>query len=89
MKSNIDKELYAQLVAGYITGVCTANTISGNYHIIFEEINDTFGLNLPEDKEMLGSILDAMNGDIVSDVEAVNDFDVMLFTSFCPFYEED
>ncbi len=83
MKPVFDKKLYAHIVAGYITGVSAIRTFSGNYHLAFDVINVLFGLNLPDDNEMLDNILDAFNYDIVTDVDAVYDFDITLYTSFC------
>lgn len=82
-------ELYAQVVAGYITGISVINSLSGNYHIDFGVINELFKLNLPEDKDMLDHILNALNNDIVADVDAVDDFDIMLYTAFCPYLEDE
>ena len=91
MKEYVDKEFYAEVIAGYIIGISATETCSGNYHISFGEINGYFGTNLPEDKEMLDNIKDAIlkKGDIVSDLNTDEDFDIMIFTSFCPCVDDE
>ena len=89
MKPICDKKSYANVVAGYITGVSAINTISGNYHMAFDEINELFGLNLPDDEEMLHHILEAFDYDIVAEVDTANDFDIVLYTSFCVHCNDD
>ena len=41
-------------------------------------------MSLPDDKEMLDKIVDALDRDIVSDVDVFTDFDLMFYTSYCP-----
>lgn len=91
MKPNVDKELYAEVIACYIIGTSANETCSGNNHISFGEINGYFGTNLPEDKEMLDNIKDAIlkKDDIVSDLNTDEDFDIMLYTSFCPCVDDE
>ena len=57
----------------------------------FSEINKRYGLNLPTDKEMLDLIRDALlqHGDIISDLETAEDFDMMFYTMYCPYVEDD
>ena len=67
----------------------TEHSLSGNYHIEFEDINELFGVSLPDDKEMLDKIVDALDRDIVSDVDVFTDFDLMFYTSYCPNFEDE
>ena len=57
----------------------------------FSEINKRYGVNLPTDKEMLDLIRDALleHGDIISDLESSEDFDMMFYTMYCPYVEDD
>ena len=60
-------------------------------HVPFSEINKRYGVNLPTDKEMLDLIRDALleHGDIISDLETSEDFDMMFYTMYCPYVEGD
>ena len=86
-----DREAYAQTIAEYLIDEGTVNTFSGNLHIPFSEINERFGVNLPTDEEMLELIRDELlkHGDIISDLETNEDFDMMFFTMYCPYVEDD
>lgn len=93
MKS-VDKELYAELIAGWIIGVSAVNTHSGNYCTYFEEIDDKFDTNLAygKDSEMVEMIRCAIEekSDIVCDVKVYGEmFDVNLFTSFCSLVDDE
>ena len=84
-----DKDGYAQTIAEYLIDYGTEHSLSGNYHIEFEDINELFGVSLPDDKEMLDKIVDALDRDIVSDVDVFTDFDLMFYTSYCPNFEDE
>lgn len=79
-----DKESYAQSIAEYLMDEGTANTSSGNYHFDYSEINEIFGVALPADDELLDMIVKHLDTDIVSDVNTVEDFDLMFYTQYCP-----
>ena len=86
-----DRDSYAQTIAEYIIDEGTADTMSGNIHIPFSEINERFGISLPSDTDMLNKIKDHLLNfsEIVSDLEVDEDFDLMFFTSYCPNYDDD
>ena len=86
-----DRDSYAQTIAEYIIDEGTADTMSGNIHIPFSEINERFGISLPSDTDMLNKIKDHLHNfsEIVSDLEVDEDFDLMFFTSYCPNYDDD
>ena len=66
-----------------------SDTVSGNLHIPFSEINEHFAVSLPSDNELLEKIKDNLgNSEIVSDLNTDEDFDLMFFTVFCPNHEE-
>lgn len=77
-----NREGYAQTIAEYLIDEGTNDTYSGNLHVPFSEINKRYGVNLPTDKEMLDLIRDALleHGDIISDLETSEDFDMMFYT---------
>lgn len=86
-----NREAYAQTIAEYLIDEGTESTYSGNLHIPFEEINNRYAVDLPADKEMLDMIRDALlgHGDILSDLETIEDFDMMFYTMYCPNVEDE
>jgi len=86
-----DREAYAQTIAEHLIDEGTEDTFSGNLHIPFSEINERFGVNLPTDEKMLELIRDELlkHGDIISDLETDEDFDMMFYTMYCPHVEDD
>ena len=84
-----DRDRYAETIANYLIDEGTRDTVSGNLHIPFSEINERFSISLPSDVELLEKINDnLMNSEIVSDLNTDEDFDLMFFTVFCPNHEE-
>ena len=86
-----NREAYAQTIAEYLIDEGTEDTYSGNLHVPFSEINKRYGINLPTDKETLDLIRDVLleHGDIISDLETSEDFDMMFYTIYCPYVEGD
>ncbi len=86
-----DRDSYAQTIAEYIIDEGTEDTMSGNIHIPFSEINEHFGISLPSDTDMLKKIRDHLlnYSEIVSDLEVEEDFDLMFFTSYCSNYNDE
>ena len=85
-----DRDKYAELIANYLIDEGMEDTLSGNIHFPFSEINERFKVNLPSDVDLLGKIEDCLisNSEIVSDCEINGDFDLMFFTAFCPHCED-
>ena len=85
-----DRDEYAETIANYLIDEGTQDTVSGNIHIPFSEINDRFAVDLPTDKDMLDKISEHLykQSDIVSDFATDEDFDLMFFTAFCPNCED-
>ena len=84
-----DRDRYAQTIANYLIDEGTRDTVSGNLHIPFSEINEHFAVSLPSDNELLEKIKDQLgSSEIVSDLHTDEDFDLMFFTVFCPNHEE-
>lgn len=88
---HFNREGYAQTIAEYLIDEGTKDTYSGNLHIPFTEVNERYGVELPSDKEMLELIRDALlkHGDIISDLQTSEDFDMMFYTMYCPYVEDD
>ena len=84
-----DKDSYAQTIADYLTDTGTEKTESGNRHFSFDEINKRFAVSLPEDRELLESIVAHLDPEIVSDVDTTEDFDLMFYLQYCPYAEDE
>ena len=84
-----NRDHYAQTIAEYLIDVGTDNTRSGNYHFSFNEINERYGTSLPCDKEMLDKIVSALDSEIVAEVDATEDIDIMFYLGYCPYAEDD
>ena len=85
-----DRDEYAETIANYLIDEGTQDTVSGNIHIPFSEINNRFAVDLPADKELLSKIEDCLvwKSHIVSEFATDEDFDLMFFTVFCPNCED-
>ena len=85
-----DRNEYAETIADYLIDEGTQDTVSGNIHFPFSEINERFAVDLPTDKDMLDRISEHLykQSDIVSDFATDEDFDLMFFTAFCPNCED-
>ena len=85
-----DRDDYAEIIANYLIDEGTEDTVSGNIHIPFSEINERFAVELPTDKDMLERITNYLldQSDIISDLDTSEDFDLMFFTAFCPHCED-
>ena len=85
-----DREQYAETIANYLIDEGTADTVSGNIHIPFDEINERFAVCLPSDRELLESITKNLLGqsEIIADLDTTEDFDLMFYTVFCPNCED-
>ena len=85
-----DKEQYAETIANYLIDEGTVDTVSGNLHIPFSEINEHFAVSLPSDRELLDAITEKLfdYSEIVSDFDTTEEFDLMFYTVFCPNCED-
>ncbi len=88
-----NKDGFAQTIADYLIEEGTEMTLSGNYHFEFSEINSRFGINLPEDKELLDKIAEQLtsgeNSLVVSDFNMDTDIDLNFYTLYCPNVTEE
>ena len=85
-----DREQYAETIANYLIDEGTVDTVSGNLHVPFSEINERFAVCLPTDKELLDAIAEHLchQSEIVSDFDTAEDFDLTFHTVFCPYCED-
>lgn len=84
-----DRDDYAQTIANYLIDEGTEDTMSGNLHIPFSEINEKFGVTLPDDDDLLDRIKYCIGeSEAVADIETNEDFDLMFHTVFCPNIED-
>ena len=85
-----DRDRYAETIANYLIDEGTRDTVSGNIHIPFYEINERYAVCLPSDRDLLEKIEDCLleHSEIVSDLNTTEDFDLMFFTVFCPNCED-
>lgn len=88
-----NKDGFAQTIADYLIEEGTEQTLSGNYHFEFSEINRRFGVNLPEDKELLDKLTEQLtsgeNSLVVSDLNTDTDIDLNFYTLYCPNVSEE
>lgn len=82
------KEL-AKKIAEYITEEGTRRTLSGSYHFEFEDINELFDTDLPNDEEMLDMIWSCFDPDIVQECITDEDFDMMFYLKYCNLDNEE
>lgn len=80
-----DRESYSQMIAEYLIDKGTAETLSGDYHFNYGNINRRFGVQLPADTELLGLIEKNLDKEIVSSSLMDNsEIDLTFFTQYCP-----
>lgn len=88
-----DKDSFAQTIADHLIEMGTEKTQSGNYHFEFSDINQRFGVNLPDDKELLGKLIERLtsgeNSLVVSDLNTDTDIDLNFYTLYCPNVPEE
>lgn len=85
--NEIDKTVVAKDIADFLVDTGTENSTTGNWHIEFEEVNNKFGVDLSEDSELMENIMKCLDPEIVSDVDATDDFDLNFYLNYCPNYE--
>lgn len=74
----------AETIAEYMTVEGTEMTRSGSYIFYFDEINQLFGTSLPDDADMVETITDALDSDIVADADTTAGFDLVFYLDHCP-----
>lgn len=83
-----DKAGYAALIANYMIDKGTSTTETGHRSFSFEDINDRFGVSLPEDKVLLDSIEKALDPSVVAELDTSKDFSLGFYADYCPYIED-
>ena len=82
----------AEAAADYMVEVGTSRTWSRNYHFSFEEIGAMIGVDLANDRDMIGLIVEAAYGkhtEMVCELLTDSDFDFMFYLAYCPNADDD
>lgn len=83
----------AQEIAKYIVETGTKETTTGNYIFEFDEINERFGVNIPDDENLYYDIIDALYeyADMIGEIEDPlkrRAFDIVFYLENCPNAED-
>ena len=84
----------AQEIAKYIVETGTKETTTGNYIFEFDEINQKFGVNVPDDIDMYNDIIGALfdgYDDMICEIEDPlkrRAFDIVFYLENCPNAED-
>lgn len=71
--------------AEYMVNEGRNQTLTGNYHFEFEEIENRFGIVVDDDmKENIGDYVARNYGHVVAELDMSEDFDFTFYTSYCP-----
>ena len=82
----------AEAAADYMVEVGTARTMSGNYHFSFSEIGALIGVDLTNDPDMIGLIVNvaySKHTEVVCELLTDTDFDFMFYLAYCPNADDD
>ena len=80
-----------QQIADYMINEGCDQTSSGNYIFYYDEINEKFGVNLPDDNQLLDDIakyITEEQHEIVADLDLSQGFDLDFYTDYCPNIDE-
>ena len=81
LKNTLDGEA----IANFLIAEGTSKTLSGNYHISFDEVNERFGTSLPDDEELLEAIvMFCIDSETIAEMDTTEDFDLMFYLDYCP-----
>lgn len=88
-----DQELYAQTIAEHIIDLGSENTTTGSWQVGFTYLNDRYGVDLPNDEDLMGLVCDHLKDthpDLVEgcDIDEIQ-FDVRFKSACCPYVDED
>ena len=86
----MQKEKYKQIADYMIAKGCELTT-QDNWIFSYDEINCEFGVNLPDDSNLINNIAEyicAEKSEIVSDLDLSQGFDLDFFTDYCPNIDE-
>ena len=78
-------------ISDYMIAEGSEQTTSGNWIFTYDEINNKFGTDLPNDAELINQITEyiyAVKSDVVSDLDLSQGFDLDFYTDHCPNIDE-
>lgn len=84
-----NREAYAQTIAEYLIETGMENTTSGNWNFAFEEINERYAVNLPDDQVLLEDIsrhLSDCSGAVADLCVTDEGVDLDFYYGLCPNY---
>lgn len=77
--------LDGEAIANFLIAEGTNKTLSGNYHISFDEVNERFGTSLPDDEELLEAIvMFCIDSGTIAEMDTTEDFDLVFYLDYCP-----
>lgn len=80
----------AKQIADFITDQASENTDNGSWAVYFDEIEDEFGVDLSEDKELAEKVIDDFDYEKVAEAELMEDgYDLVMYLDYCKNLEED
>ena len=88
---NMEQQNIAKTIAGYMIAEGCEQTSSGNWIFTYDEINNRFGTDLPNDAELINQIAEyiyAEKSDVVSDLDLSQGFDLDFYIDHCPNIDE-
>ena len=86
----MQKEKHKQIADYMIAKGCELTT-QGNWIFSYDEINCEFGVNLPDDSNLINNIAEYIcveKSEIVSDLDLSQGFDLDFYTDYCPNIDE-
>ena len=78
-------------ISDYMIAEGSEQTTSGNWIFTYDEINEQFGTDLPNDAELINQVAEyicAEKSDVVSDLDLSQGFDLDFYTDHCPNIDE-
>lgn len=88
-----DREDYARVITEYMLDIAAENTTTGSWQIGFGYLNERYGIDLPNDQQLMEYICDYLRTgypDMLEGFEVDEDqFTLRLDPDFCPFVSDD
>ena len=84
-----DRKEYANNIALWLMDEGTISNKPLDYRISFDTVNSRYGVQLPEDRELLDEIVSHLNPDVVDEVKTDNGFQISFNEHACPYEDPD
>lgn len=84
-----DRKEYANNIALWLMDEGTISNKPLDYRISFDTVNSRYGVQLPEDRELLDEIVRHLNPDVVDEVKTDNGFQISFNEHACPYEDPD